>query len=59
MMRAALPRRNDIVSSLQKNPRSAVLIIGGGINGLSTLREISLRGITATLVQRADFGPGP
>ncbi len=58
MTRATLPRRSDIVSSLQKNPHSDVLIIGGGINGLSTLRELSLRGITATLVERADFGSG-
>lgn len=33
-----------------------VLVIGGGIYGLATLRELTARGLRAALVDRGDFG---
>lgn len=33
-----------------------VLVIGGGIYGLATLRELTARGLTAALIDRGDFG---
>ena len=33
-----------------------VLVIGGGIYGLTTLRELTARGLRAALVDRGDFG---
>lgn len=35
-----------------------VLIIGGGINGLATLRDLGLQGINVVLVDRGDFCSG-
>ena len=37
---------------------SDVLIIGGGINGISILRDLSLQGVTATLIDRGDVMSG-
>ena len=33
-----------------------VLVIGGGIYGLATVRELTARGLTAALIDRGDFG---
>lgn len=35
-----------------------VLIIGGGINGLATLRDLALQGVRVALVERGDFVSG-
>ncbi|MFK7893633.1 MAG: glycerol-3-phosphate dehydrogenase/oxidase [Granulosicoccus sp.] len=35
-----------------------VLIIGGGINGVSTFRELAINGVSAVLVDRQDFCAG-
>jgi glycerol-3-phosphate dehydrogenase len=35
-----------------------VLIIGGGINGLATFRDLSLQGVSVALVERGDFVSG-
>lgn len=51
------PERSDI-SALRAHPRSDVLIIGGGINGLALLRELALQGASVTLVERADYLSG-
>lgn len=37
---------------------SEVLIIGGGINGISIMRDLSLQGVTVTLVDRGDIMSG-
>lgn len=38
--------------------RADVLVIGGGINGISTFRELALQGIDVVLVERDDFCSG-
>nr|WP_157359154.1 glycerol-3-phosphate dehydrogenase/oxidase [Arthrobacter sp. Soil782] len=38
--------------------RTSVLIIGGGINGVGTFRDLSLQGIDATLIERGDYCQG-
>lgn len=43
---------------LRSNPSAKVLIIGGGINGLSTLRELALQGVEVALVDKSDFSAG-
>lgn len=49
--------RNAIIQSYnQKNV--PVLIIGGGINGLGTFRELALNGVDVLLVERGDFCSG-
>lgn len=54
----ALPSREQMISALRENPETDVLIIGGGINGLSTLRELAHAGVSVALVERNDFGSG-
>jgi glycerol-3-phosphate dehydrogenase len=40
------------------NNTSDVLIIGGGINGISIMRDLSLQGVTTTLIDRGDVMAG-
>jgi glycerol-3-phosphate dehydrogenase len=43
---------------LKDRPYADVLIIGGGINGLATFRDLALQGVDVALVDRADFVSG-
>jgi len=43
---------------LAARPYADVLIIGGGINGLATLRDLALQGVDVALVERDDFVSG-
>jgi glycerol-3-phosphate dehydrogenase len=54
----SLPRRHDLIASLRSDPHVDVVIIGGGINGISTLRELALAGVRAVVVERHDFAGG-
>jgi glycerol-3-phosphate dehydrogenase len=46
------------VAALAALGRTQVVVIGGGINGLSTLRDLALQGVDVVLVERADFASG-
>ncbi|QZY52422.1 glycerol-3-phosphate dehydrogenase/oxidase [Leucobacter tenebrionis] len=46
------------VEQLRARPHADVLIIGGGINGIATFRELALQGIDVALVERGDFVSG-
>lgn len=48
----------DSVAQLQASPESQVVIIGGGINGLATFRDLALQGVNVTLLERNDFCSG-
>ena len=50
--------RTEILSSLQQNPKISVLIIGAGINGAGTFRDLALNGVDVLLIDRADFCSG-
>ena len=50
--------RSDILSSLKANPEVSVLVVGGGINGIGTFRDLALNGVDVLLVERADFCSG-
>jgi len=50
--------RSDILSDLKKNPEASVLIVGGGINGIGTFRDLALNGVDVLLVERNDFCSG-
>ena len=41
-----------------ENHRSEVLVIGGGINGISIMRDLSLQGVKVTLVDAGDLISG-
>jgi glycerol-3-phosphate dehydrogenase len=47
--------RDALWRELQDHPELPVLIAGGGINGAGLLRELSLNGVRAVLVERGDF----
>lgn len=50
--------RSNRLNHLSDEPKTKVLIIGGGINGLSTLRELALQGVEVTLIDKGDFAAG-
>lgn len=43
---------------LRARPYADVLIIGGGINGIATMRDLALQGVDVALVERDDFVSG-
>lgn len=50
--------RSQRLAGLKENPKAQVLIIGGGINGLATFRDLALQGIDAVLVEKNDYCSG-
>lgn len=50
--------RSNIIGRYQTNPNLSVLIIGGGINGIGTFRDLALQGVDVLVVDRADFCSG-
>ncbi|WP_226533287.1 glycerol-3-phosphate dehydrogenase/oxidase [Microbacterium paraoxydans] len=46
------------VSAVRESGRTSVLVIGGGINGISTFRDLALQGVDVVLVERGDFASG-
>lgn len=46
------------VQRLQERPHAQVLIIGGGINGVGTFRDLALQGVDVALVERGDYCQG-
>jgi glycerol-3-phosphate dehydrogenase len=49
--------RPDILASL-KSQSPTVLIVGGGINGIGTFRDLTLQGVDTLLIDRVDFCSG-
>ncbi|KXK14416.1 MAG: FAD dependent oxidoreductase [Chloroflexi bacterium OLB14] len=50
--------RSEILSHLKQNPKVSVLIVGAGINGIGTFRDLALNGVDVLLIDRADFCSG-
>jgi glycerol-3-phosphate dehydrogenase len=50
--------RDDTIARLRANPKVSVLVIGGGINGISVFRELSLNGVDVVLAEKSDFCSG-
>ncbi|MFZ1042757.1 MAG: glycerol-3-phosphate dehydrogenase/oxidase [Anaerolineales bacterium] len=50
--------RSEIFSALKQNPEVSVLIVGAGINGIGTFRDLALNGVDVLLVDRSDFCSG-
>ena len=48
----------NAVDALRTRPRAQVLILGGGVNGVGTFRDLALQGIDVALVEAADFANG-
>ncbi|MEV7693228.1 glycerol-3-phosphate dehydrogenase/oxidase [Microbacterium sp. NPDC089189] len=43
---------------LTERPEADVVIVGGGINGLATFRDLAMQGVDVVLVERGDFVSG-
>lgn len=50
--------REAIIARLRARPTPAVLVIGGGINGISVFRELALNGVDVVLAEKADYCSG-
>jgi len=51
-------KREEIVSAVRSQPEVDVLVVGGGINGIGTFRDLALQGVSVLLVDKADFCSG-
>ena len=50
--------RKEIFAILRENPEISVLIVGAGINGIGTFRDLALNHVDVLLVDRGDFCSG-
>lgn len=50
--------RQETLNALRQQPNISVLIVGGGINGIGTFRDLALQGVDVLLVDRGDFCNG-
>jgi glycerol-3-phosphate dehydrogenase len=50
--------RKEIIKHYQNNPEIPVLIIGAGVNGTGTFRDLALQGIEVLMVDKGDFCSG-
>ena len=53
-----MKKRNDVLNRLKKEPKVTVLVVGGGINGVGTFRDLALQGVDVLLVDKGDFCSG-
>ncbi|UWF78644.1 MULTISPECIES: glycerol-3-phosphate dehydrogenase/oxidase [Microbacterium] len=51
-------RRDAELTAVRDAGRTTVLVIGGGINGISLFRDLALQGVDVVLVERSDFASG-
>ena len=50
--------RAERLDLLRRKQRTQVLVVGGGINGISTFRELAMNGVDVVLVDKGDFMSG-
>jgi len=55
---SSAPQARPEVAALIANPRARVLVLGGGINGIATFRDLALQGVDVVLVERGDYCSG-
>jgi glycerol-3-phosphate dehydrogenase len=53
-----MQRREKRLQTIRDNPEVSVLIIGAGINGIGTFRDLSLQGVDVLIVDRGDYCSG-
>jgi len=50
--------RSEILFALKEKPDLDVLIVGAGVNGIATFRDLALNSVNVLLIDRADFASG-
>ena len=50
--------RDEVLAKLREQAEVSVLIVGAGINGIGTFRDLALNGVDVLLIDRADFCSG-
>jgi len=50
--------RDEALASVRQDPHVSVLIVGAGINGIGTFRDLARNGVDVLLIDRADFCSG-
>jgi glycerol-3-phosphate dehydrogenase len=50
--------RTEIIQHYQENPAVSVLIVGAGVNGIGTFRDLALQGVDVLMVDKSDFCSG-
>jgi glycerol-3-phosphate dehydrogenase len=50
--------RSRALQVLRHSPEISVLVVGAGINGIGTFRDLSLNGVDVLLIDRSDFCSG-
>lgn len=50
--------RQERIQALKENPAPSVLIIGAGINGIGSFRDLALQGVDVVLADRGDYCSG-
>lgn len=53
-----MPKTRTTVAALRDRPTADVVVIGGGINGIATFRDLALQGIDVVLIDRDDYVAG-
>ncbi len=50
--------RKDVLAALRQQSEVSVLIVGAGVNGIGTFRDLALQGVDVLLVDKGDFCNG-
>jgi len=53
-----LKLRNERIKRIKDNPEISVLILGAGINGIGTFRDLAFQGMDVVMVDRGDYCSG-
>jgi glycerol-3-phosphate dehydrogenase len=53
-----MQRRENRIQAIRDNPEISVLIIGAGINGIGTFRDLALQGVDVVIIDRGDYCSG-
>ncbi len=51
-------KRSELLDQIKQDPQVDVLIVGAGINGIGTFRDLALNKVKTLIVDRADFCSG-
>ena len=50
--------RQEIIAYYKSNPQISVLIVGAGVNGIGTFRDLALQGVDVLIIDKGDFCSG-